>query len=312
MLVWLKKHFIPHAGNDHRPHILREYSVRAVIGIVIFLELIIFLIPTFSKINMTGGLAAVLPGVLSLLANEERLEQNLPALSISEALNRAAGMKAQDMAAKSYFAHTSPEGKTPWHWLEQVGYEYQYAGENLAINFRDSKDVVEAWMKSPTHRANVVKGNYTEVGTGIAIGFYKGREAIFVAQIYANPVKIARADMGAKKADAVSSENSKTAENILGVETAVSGSQPDNNPAFWQKALASPRNSFNMILLAVSAMTAAALFIYLFAKTKRYHLDLITNGMVILAILGTIFAANYYLSYKDAVIAQSFDYANEN
>lgn len=98
-------------------------------------------------------------------------------------------MKAQDMATKGYFAHTSPEGKkTPWYWLKQVGYQYQYAGENLAINFTDSKDVTNAWMNSPTHKANIVKDKYTEVGTGIATGLYEGRETVFVAQVYANPI----------------------------------------------------------------------------------------------------------------------------
>ena len=61
-------------------------------------------------------------------------------------------MKAQDMATLGYFAHVSPDGKTPWYWIEKVGYDYQYAGENLAINFSDSKDVTNAWMASPLHK----------------------------------------------------------------------------------------------------------------------------------------------------------------
>ncbi|KKP75604.1 MAG: hypothetical protein UR72_C0004G0062 [Parcubacteria group bacterium GW2011_GWC1_35_21] len=158
MISWLKKHFIPHQGNDHRPHILRNCNIKNILILVILLEIFTFLIPTFTYINRTGGMAAVISAVLANLTNEERQAQNLQTLAVSPILNKAAEMKATDMATKSYFAHTSPEGKTPWFWLDQVGYKYQYAGENLAINFSDSKDVTNAWMASPTHKANIVKG----------------------------------------------------------------------------------------------------------------------------------------------------------
>src|SRR3990167_222918 len=188
MISWLKKHFIPHQGNDHRPHILRNCNIKNILILVILLEIFTFLIPTFTYINRTGGMAAVISAVLANLTNEERQAQNLQTLAVSPILNKAAEMKAADMATKSYFAHTSPEGKTPWYWLDQAGFKYQYAGENLAINFSDSKDVTNAWMASPTHKANIVKGNYSEIGTGIAVGMYEGRKTIFVAQVYANPI----------------------------------------------------------------------------------------------------------------------------
>jgi hypothetical protein len=187
----LRKNFIPNNENDHRPHALRDYNTRNVVAIILFLELIVFLIPTVSNLNVTGGMAAVLPGVLSQLTNEEREAKNLNILTISPILNEAAKMKAEDMARQGYFAHISPDGKTPWYWIEKVGYDYQYAGENLAINFSDSKDVTNAWMESPTHKENIVKENYTEIGTGIAEGIYKGKNAIFVVQVYANQMPLA-------------------------------------------------------------------------------------------------------------------------
>jgi len=176
MLAWLKKHFIPHEGNNHRPHILRAANIRNIIVAVIFFEVFAFLIPTITNLNMSGGMAAVLPAVLTNLTNKERQEYNLQTLTVSPLLDKAAQMKAIDMAKNGYFAHTSPAGKTPWYWLEKVGYKYQYAGENLAINFSDSKDVTSAWMASPTHRANIEKRNYTEIGTGVAEGLYKGKK----------------------------------------------------------------------------------------------------------------------------------------
>ena len=154
MFSWLKKYFIPHEGNKNCPHILSDTGTRNIIAIVLLIEIFTFLVPVFTHLNTSGGMAAVLPAVLSDLANQDREAQKLPELIVSPLLNEAAQMKADDMASNGYFAHTSPSGKTPWYWLSQVGYNYQYAGENLAINFSDSKDVADAWMASPGHRAN--------------------------------------------------------------------------------------------------------------------------------------------------------------
>ncbi|MEI6553150.1 MAG: CAP domain-containing protein, partial [bacterium] len=75
----------------------------------------------------------------------------------------------------------------PWYWIDQTGYQYSSAGENLAVNFDYSKDVVQAWMNSPTHRANIVKAKYQEIGIGIAEGFYQGRPSVFVVQMFGTP-----------------------------------------------------------------------------------------------------------------------------
>jgi hypothetical protein len=91
------------------------------------------------------------------------------------------------MAEKGYFSHTGPDGAQPWKWFREAGYRYEYAGENLAVNFNESEDVVNAWMKSPTHRANILKHDFTEVGIGVATGTYKGKEAVFVVQFFGKP-----------------------------------------------------------------------------------------------------------------------------
>ncbi len=320
MFKWFKKHFIPHEANEHRPHILRTSSIRNIITIVLFLEIFTFLIPIITRINMEGGMAAVLPGVLSAFTNDERQSQNLQTLKVNPLLNKAAEMKANDMATNGYFAHTSPEGKTPWYWLEKVGYKYQYAGENLAVNFSDSKDVTSAWMKSPTHKANIVKENYTEIGTGVASGMYEGEKTIFVAQVYANPLPVTEAVSVVKIKEKVL-EVVPTKENtdILGAET-VAGAEnivnvditPVQNPTFWQKLFTAPRNTMNVILFISFGIIVLALLLYLFFIIKSYHLDLITNGLIVLAIIGAIFIANYYLSNRNMVITQSLDYSNEN
>jgi hypothetical protein len=314
MFSWLKKHFIPHEGNDHRPHLLRGSGLRNIAVAVIFVEVIFFLLPVLTRINTTGNIAAVLPAILADLTNNERATQNLPALTVSPLLNEAAQMKADDMAAKGYFAHTSPEGKTPWYWLLQVGYNYQYAGENLAINFSDSKDVTAAWMASPTHKENIEKGNYTEVGTGVATGMYEGHETVFVAQVYANPLPpVATAEQAtpvknvapvktAPTKVAVVKESSSTPA-VLGVET------PVQTPTFLESLMASPRSTTNVILYVIFGIVTLALLLYIFIKIRNHHTDLLTNGLIALAVIGAIITANNYWSHKNMVTSYPLDYS---
>ena len=311
MISWLKKHFIPHQGNNHRPHALRTKNVISVVILLLLLEVFAFLIPalTYVKRAGTGNIAAVLPAVLSLLTNEQREAQKLSMLNTSPLLTKAAELKVADMVTKNYFAHTSPEGKTPWYWLEMVGYNYQYAGENLAVNFMDSKDVADAWMNSPTHRANIVKGNYTEIGTGIATGSYKGKDAVFVAQLYANPSKAL--SILAKKTTANVPVNTKvsnitkasTEARVLGVETTTI-----QTPNILQKATASPRYTTDIILLVVFCVMTFALLLYILIRFKNHHMDLITNGLIVLIVVLAIFIFNFYFS-KSNMETQSIDYS---
>ena len=98
--------------------------------------------------------------VLVDLANESRLAYNEVPLVPNEKLTHAAQLKGEDMAANNYFAHNSPEGVTPWYWFKQAGYSFLYAGENLAVDFTESRDVENAWLNSPLHRANILNVNF--------------------------------------------------------------------------------------------------------------------------------------------------------
>ena len=152
---WFKKYFIPYEGNEYKPYFLRRETALVVLSIVLAGELFLLLQITFI-FPRSSFLAEVLSSVLSFETNKARAENSIQRVKISPLLSEAAQLKADDMAKKGYFAHTSPEGITPWYWLKKVGYEYIYAGENLAINFFESKEVVNAWMKSPTHRENIL------------------------------------------------------------------------------------------------------------------------------------------------------------
>ena len=135
----------------------------------------------------TTSFGDVVVSDLVKLTNADRAVNNLQGLTVNPILEKAAQMKADDMAVKEYFAHDSPEGKTPWHWFQQVKYSYSFAGENLAVYFSDSNEVERSWMNSPTHRANILNANFTEVGIATANGKYQGQETVFVVQMFGKP-----------------------------------------------------------------------------------------------------------------------------
>lgn len=160
------------------------------IFVILFVAIIVVALfsPVF-RTNLTSYFSAIYASILVNLTNTERANHNISELKVNALLEKAAQMKADDMATRGYFAHNTPEGKTPWYWINLVGYEYEYAGENLAVNFRDTEDVQTAWKKSPTHWYNIVNPKYTEVGLATSTGIYKGRQAVFVVQMFGKPFK---------------------------------------------------------------------------------------------------------------------------
>ena len=185
-----KKLFIPHEGNKYRPDILERVSI----GVMLFLILLSFTLANLQSILWIGSdflVSSILPAVIIDLTNEERTHETLGTLKRSPLLDEAANLKAQDMAKYSYFAHYSPTGVSPWFWFDKVSYNFLHAGENLAVYFTDSGDVVKAWMNSPAHRDNILNENFTEIGVGTAKGEYKGFPTVFVVQLFGTPQSLA-------------------------------------------------------------------------------------------------------------------------
>lgn len=188
----LKDYLIPHTGNDHRPHLLRRTGVAVIAAIA----LVLFGLSVYRGLvinQRTQFTAAVLPAVLVNITNDDRSDEGLGKLVVNPVLEEAARMKAEHMAEYSYFAHVSPDGLDPWYWFYRAGYTFTDAGENLAVNFSDSEDVVQAWMDSPGHRANILNGKFTEIGIAATRGTYKGKSTIFVVQMFGTPAKVASA-----------------------------------------------------------------------------------------------------------------------
>lgn len=186
----LTGHFLPGHENAYRPHLLRKSWLLFFLTIVLTAEGL-YIATLATEESARNFLSAVLPGDVIALTNAQRAGVGDNSLTENDKLTLAAQHKAEDMAAKSYFSHVGPDGKEPWSWISEAGYTYAQAGENLAVRFDDSVDVVNAWMASPTHRANIVKPGYTEIGIGVAQGTYQGAPATFIVQYFGTPQRVA-------------------------------------------------------------------------------------------------------------------------
>jgi hypothetical protein len=167
--------------------------------------------------------------------NSQRISNGISALALNGVLDNAAQAKANDMAARDYWSHNTPDGQTPWTFMTAAGYSYQLAGENLAYGFATSSDTITGWMNSPGHRANILNGGYTEVGFGIVdIPNYQGTgpETLVVA-FYAAPANTP-APAPAPTPAPVASNNSSTPVASNGDASSGSGgaeaAQPESSP----------------------------------------------------------------------------------
>jgi hypothetical protein len=141
------------------------------------------------------------------LVNDARKTNGVATLSENQRLDKIAADKLQDMVTNNYFAHTSPRGINPWFWYEKNSYDYKYAGENLAINFMRVEDQQEAWMKSPTHRKNILNSNYKEIGIAVGAGEINGQLGIITVQEFGTLASAAEASREGENFSGKSNEN---------------------------------------------------------------------------------------------------------
>lgn len=104
------------------------------------------------------------------LTNAERAKVGLRPLKMNWELQRCARVKSEDMRNRNYFAHNSPSYGSPFTMMKSFGINYSTAGENIAAGQQTPEAVVASWMKSPGHRANILKAEYAEIGCGVAFG----------------------------------------------------------------------------------------------------------------------------------------------
>ncbi len=294
--------------------------------------ILVFIASTLdASLIQNGQQAAVVTSVLTELTNTDRTRNGVGKLTVNPKLTAIAQAKANDMAQNGYFAHTSPDGKTPWYWLKQGGYVYTYAGENLAVNFSDSAAVEAAWMKSPTHRANLLNGKFTEVGIATAVGMYKGEKTTFVVQVFGTPNPSTTSTAPPPKATtpatkqalvetpAVLGASEEAApEEVLVQElpaeptvskeaapTIVPVAEPTGSMRLWNALAASPRSTLQYSYYLFGFLILAALLIQTGLEWKRRHLRHVAVALCLIALMGTLFTTADHLIFTTPTLSEA-------
>lgn len=215
------------------------------------------------KSDRLGGLYV---GKVAEKVNQVRQKDGLPQLRVNKTLEDAAQAKAEDMAARGYFSHNAPDGQTPWQFMEGAGYDFSYAGENLAVDFFDASAVTRAWMASSGHRENILNVDFTETGIGVASGMYKGREVLFFVQMFGKSAGD----------DSVAIDNRPKNSQVLGANTANAASLLDEQPPVSAATnfdivefLSNPSVTLKFAYLALSAIILGSLLVSVLVFPKK-------------------------------------------
>jgi uncharacterized protein YkwD len=176
----IKSLIFPSESNNYKSRFLQSNTLLYVVVLLLALRIVTVLV----SINIPQNIffADITKLALENSVNQTRESVGLQPLTENSELDQAAQMKAENMVQDDYFDHVSPSGVTPWSWFLKAGYNYQYAGENLAIGFYDSQEVYNAWLNSPSHKANIVNPNYTQVGTAVLSGFGPNNSIVVVQE----------------------------------------------------------------------------------------------------------------------------------
>jgi len=330
MFKRLTQWFVPSESNGYEPHVLRVWPATILLAVIV----LFFGVAQFVEHSLTDSdsfLAAVVSSVLVDLTNIDRSQEGLHGLSVNPVLVAAAQLKANDMAQDSYFAHNSPDGKSPWYWFGEAGYSFSYAGENLAVFFGDSEDVERAWMNSPSHRANILNSSFTEIGIATAEGYYQGQKTVFVVQMFGTPAASASiatiestvvpaqteepvtGEVSGESVEVITEANSEPVQEEVEIihqdETFIAvksdaPAAPSTEPVAMQstvleRLIASPQTLLSYTYSVLSAIVALALILLIVLEFRVQRPKNILFGILLLVAMGTLF----YFSYSDVVVA---------
>ena len=212
----------------------------------------IFLTAIVFNIGIFGLVHAASVDTLVDLANSSRSKEGLTSLVINDKLSAAASDKAQDMLKNQYFAHISPDGKTPWDFIKANNYDYAYAGENLSIGYNNDQELHSAWMNSETHRDNIMNKNYDEIGLAIVKGKFEGNETTIVVQMFGQAAPVL-----------VSKNNNQS-----GNDFQVLGQSSESDSVLFNSQ---SNNIYNTGLIALLSLGMLACFGYVVYRLKTTH-----------------------------------------
>ncbi len=179
-------HFLPKGDKRKRADFLENKAILIYCFLILAVTAVFRIIPKVAP-GVLGYASNINITDLLKYTNKKREENGASNLRLNDKLSAAAQKKAKDMFEDGYWAHVAPDGTEPWDFIVGENYEYTYAGENLAKNFSTSKEVVEAWFKSPSHKSNLIGVNYEEVGFAVVNGVMNGYETTLVVQMFGKP-----------------------------------------------------------------------------------------------------------------------------
>ncbi len=271
--------FLPHESNNQRAKLLHPSVLSIVIGLFVLFQL------GMGKLSQTypqilGYAAQISPSEIIRLTNVQRQVAGVGPVQLDPELSQAAAQKAADMFAHDYWAHVSPQGVQPWAFITNAGYQYRYAGENLARDFTGPDAVVKGWMDSPSHKENLLNSRYQDIGVAVVDGQLEGRETTLVVQMFGT--KLSSASKPAVPKLAVSE-----------VKAAESSPRPTVSPqtkvvVAQQPVVVSATSPFDitkLVSIALLAVFVVVLIIDLIAVHKRKIVRWTSKSLAHLALM---------------------------
>ncbi len=273
MSYFLRHLLLPHHTNNFRAKVLHTDFIALYIVVFFIFVLSMRILHRFNP-DILGFATDIRIEKLLELTNKKREESGLNMLKLNSQLSQAATQKANYMFLHNFWAHTAPDGTTPWVFINESGYVYALAGENLAKNFSNSDGVTEAWMNSPSHRENILREQYEDIGFAVVNGKLNGEETTLVVQMF-----------GKRLQDSVSIVNLESSTVSAVVKTKSNPEIKINNTVLPQ--IGSPLNN-NVVLTESASSVIRKPIIDIFDTTKKALLG-ITTGLILALVVDGIY-----------------------
>jgi uncharacterized protein YkwD len=241
--------------HKHSQHYVKPYlpylPLIAIVGIGVLVNSTL----TSHMHGVLGASTDITSTQLLADTNTQRSNDKESSLQLNTLLTEAAQGKADDMVTRNYWSHNTPDGRTPWSFINATGYQFAAAGENLAFGFGSSASIMNGWMNSPEHRVNVLDDIFTQVGFGIAKSpnFQgHGPETIVVAE-YAEPASLVT----------TASENGSVTTLPAAVVSTPQAAKVSRIQSIYSKE--------SWVIFAITLVTAAAILWFIIRHGLAFH-----------------------------------------
>ncbi len=306
---WSKKLaqlLVPHEHNNHHPYIIRHESLFIISFLLLTIQFFSF--SNITSAHVLGYGTDINKDTLIQLTNQERSSRGIGLLKESSQLDQSATLKGQDMFAKDYWAHFAPDGTSPWYFFKEVGYNYTWAGENLARDFSTSAGVIAGWMASQGHRDNMLNPNFTDIGISVQNGTLQGEQTTLVVEHLGQPDSSA-VNSGSNKTQTVAAnpatlqQNFKQEESKPNPATASANTTQVNEKiasavttgfnigSFWQNLTVGQKTTVVLLAILLSLFVFDTVVLIRKNKVRNHSQSLLHAGVLAVLIIAMIRSA---------------------